>query len=184
MAVTLIRIVGARPPAVWAAVTDFTAHANAVPLTTIRQETGEPGEGWRFVARTALGPLHVDDPMRITYWSPLGAQDEPEVGRFEIVKLGRVLAGWAQVEVAPGPTPNSTRLTWREEIDLAPLPVLTRPRLTRRVADVATGHLFDRAIDHFSAAARDLEAQTAGRLTSDDGRRASGHSSRTGDDSA
>lgn len=154
MAVTLIRIVGAPPPAVWAAVTDFAAHAQAVPLTTIHGDAGEPDLGWRFVARTSVGPLTVDDPMRITLWSPLGQGEDPQSGRFDIVKEGRVLAGWAQVVVEPGPTPSSTRLTWREEIDLAPLALLTRPRPLRRAADLATARLFDRAIDHFSAAAR------------------------------
>ncbi len=156
MAVTLIRYVGALPASVWAAVTDFPAHADAVPLTTITTDAGDPRVGWRFVARTGIGPLRVDDPMRIALWSPPGEDDG--VGRVEITKEGRVLAGWASIEVAPGPTPGSTRLTWREEIDLAPVPVLTRPARLRRAADLATAALFDRAIDRFSAAARAIDA--------------------------
>lgn len=155
MAVTLIRYVGARPASVWAAVTDFPAHADAVPLTTITTDAGAPRVGWRFVARTGVGPLHVDDPMRIALWSP---PDDDGVGRFEIAKEGRVLAGWATVEVSPGPTPASTRLVWREEIDLAPVPALTRSPRLRRAADRATAALFDRAIGRFSAAARALDA--------------------------
>lgn len=151
MAVTLVRIVGAPPEPVWRAVTDFPAHADAVPLTTIRTDPGEPRVGWRFVARTALGPLHVDDPMRLTAWS---APDAHGRAGFTIVKEGRLLDGWASVTVEPGPTPGSTRLTWREEIGFAPAPVLTGLRPLRRATDLATARLFDRAIDHFSAAAR------------------------------
>ena len=158
MAVTLIRIVGARPPAVWAAVCDFAAHAHAMPRTTIRCDAGAPGLDWRFVARRRVGPLRVDDTMRITYWSPLGEGDEPESGHFELVKEGPQLAGWAQIAVEPGPTRSSTRLTWREEVTSARLPLLTRPRVLRRAADVATARFFDHAIDHFSAAARSIEA--------------------------
>lgn len=155
MAVTLIRHVGASPRALWEAVTDFVAHAEAVPLTTIHPEPGRPAPGWRFTARTALGPVGFDDPMRLTTWEPPGSDpDEPDSGFFELVKEGRLLGGWASVRVGPGTSERTSRLEWREEIWLAPLPALTRPRPLRRLADLATARLFDRAIDRFSAAAR------------------------------
>lgn len=156
MAVTLIRYVGASPRAVWEAVTDFAAHADAVPLTSIRPEPGSPRPGWGFVARTALGPARFDDPMRLTEWTPV-PQDprQPQRGAFTIVKEGRLLAGWARVSVEPATSERTCRLVWREQIDLAPLPILTRPRPLRRAVDLATARLFDRAIDRFSAAARE-----------------------------
>lgn len=155
MAVTLIRHIGASPRAVWDAVTDFAAHADAVPLTTMRLDDGPPRQGWAFVARTAVGPLAFDDPMRITTWQPVPSDPQAEqLGEFEIRKEGRLLAGWAHVIVEPDFGPDTCRLVWREQIDLRPLPVLTRPRLLRRAADLATARLFDRAIDRFAATAR------------------------------
>lgn len=155
MAVTLIRYLGATPLAVWEAVTDFSAHGDAVPLTSVRMDPGPPGQGWRFVARTALGPAGFDDPMRITEWTPVPSDpNEPQRGAFTIVKEGRLLAGWAHVSVEPATSERTCKLVWREQIDLAPVPALTRPRPLRRAADLATARLFDRAIDRFSAAAR------------------------------
>lgn len=84
---------------------DFARHR--VPLTRVRSVDGG------FIARTAIGPIGFDDPMTITAWEP------PH--RLRIEKTGKVLAGWAEIEVVPaGP---GSAIMWREEIRPAFLPV-------------------------------------------------------------
>jgi hypothetical protein len=93
--------------AVWARVSDLVGHAAGVPLTTTTSDPGEPGLGWRFTPRTALGPLGFDDPMVVTVWDP------PR--RLRVEKRGRVLAGWADISLTSLPQ-GGTRVTWQEEV--------------------------------------------------------------------
>ena len=44
--------------------------------------------GATFVARTALGPLHFDDPMEVTQWRP-PTDDEPGVCTIAKRGIGR-----------------------------------------------------------------------------------------------
>lgn len=120
--------------AVWARVSDLAGHAEGVPFTTGSADPGEPGLGWRFVARTGLGPLGFDDPMVITAWDP------PR--RLRVEKTGRVLSGWADISLASLPQ-GGTRVTWQEEV----LPA--QPRIARRVRpifDAAGRVVFGRAL--------------------------------------
>lgn len=92
---------------VWARVSDLVGHAAGVPFTTTTSDPGDPGFGWRFTPRTAIGPLGFDDPMVVTVWDP------PR--RLRVEKRGRVLAGWADISLTALPG-GGTRVTWQEEV--------------------------------------------------------------------
>ena len=85
----------------WRRLTRWPRHADAVPLTRITVVTSEPTrEGTRFVARSGIGPLGFDDPMEVTVWRPPA---DGESGLCRLEKRGRVVLGWAELEVRPGP---------------------------------------------------------------------------------
>lgn len=111
----------------WARVSDLRSHTAHVPLTEVRQDSGDARLGTEFVARTGLGPLGFNDSMLITAWEP------PH--RLRIVKTGRLLAGWAQIEVHPDPA--GCRVRWAEELWLRG----ARP-LTVALADCLWPRLF------------------------------------------
>ena len=98
--------VSTSPEATFALLTDWTRHGDVVPLTRVRlTDTG-------FVARTALGPLGFDDVMDVEAWDPPRS--------FRIVKRGRLVQGWADVEVAPrGP---GSLVTWTEAVHVWGVP--------------------------------------------------------------
>ncbi|MER6027553.1 SRPBCC family protein [Streptomyces sp. NPDC001851] len=103
----------------WRRLTTWPRHADAVPLTRVRVLTPEPtGVGTRFVARSGLGPLAVDDVMEVTVWRPPA---DGEAGLCRLEKRGRVVLGWAEIEVVPGPGGRS-RVVWREELRVRGLP--------------------------------------------------------------
>ncbi|MEU2052611.1 SRPBCC family protein [Streptomyces bungoensis] len=103
----------------WRRLTDWPRHGDAVPLTRITVVTSTPThEGTRFVARSGIGPLGFDDPMDVTLWRP-PADGEPGLCRLE--KRGRVMLGWAEIEVRPGPG-GRARVVWREELSVRFLP--------------------------------------------------------------
>ncbi|KUN89795.1 Immediate-early protein 2 [Streptomyces bungoensis] len=103
----------------WRRLTDWPRHGAAVPLTRITVVTSTPThEGTRFVARSGIGPLGFDDPMDVTLWRP-PADGEPGLCRLE--KRGRVMLGWAEIEVRPGPG-GRARVVWREELSVRFLP--------------------------------------------------------------
>ncbi|MFG1670066.1 SRPBCC family protein [Streptomyces sp. Y7] len=98
----------------WRRLTEWHRHADVVPLTRIRVTTPEPThEGTLFVARSGIGPLSFDDPMRVTLWHP--PSDDATPGMCRLEKQGRVIQGWAEIEVRPGPG-GRTRVVWREEL--------------------------------------------------------------------
>ncbi|MEV0778920.1 SRPBCC family protein [Streptomyces sp. NPDC050433] len=106
----------------WRRVTDWPAHGRRVPLTGIRVETPEPtGTGTVFVARTGLGRVRFDDPMEIVRWEP---PEAGRPGRCRMEKRGRVITGWAEIEVTEA-APESggrTLVCWAEELRVAFLP--------------------------------------------------------------
>lgn len=116
---SLVRTPPLPPDEAWRRLTEWPRHADAVPLTRIRVLTPAPTrEGTRFVARSGLGPLTVDDVMEVTVWRP-PAGDEGGLCRLE--KRGRIVLGWAEIEVLPGPGGRS-RVVWREELRVRSLP--------------------------------------------------------------
>jgi hypothetical protein len=124
---------------VWALVTDWPAHGRWIPLTRVHIDPDSPvrtGQGTRFTGRTALGPIGFDDPMTVTEWRPPAAGG---AGRCRVVKRGRWLTGWAEIEVRPDGA--GCRLSWLEDV---------RPRWTPRTADPVVARmgklLFDRVL--------------------------------------
>jgi hypothetical protein len=102
-------------------VTDWPRHAAFLPLTTI-QLVGlvRADVGARFVARTALGPLHFDDPMEVVHWRPpTGAA--PGVCRVD--KRGRVIAGSTLITVTPAR--EGSVVHWQEDATIRYLGPLT-----------------------------------------------------------
>lgn len=115
------------PAEVFARLTDWERHGEAVPLTRIRRtDTG-------FVARTAVGPIGFDDVMDVVAWDP------PRSCRIE--KRGRVVTGWAEVHVEP--TPHGSRVVWREVAHTVGV-----PRFAARLEEAAGRRLFGRVVDH------------------------------------
>ncbi|MFJ7175101.1 SRPBCC family protein [Streptomyces massasporeus] len=105
----------------WRRITRWPRHGDAVPLTVV--EVVPPGptrEGSRVVARSGAGPLVLYDPMEVTVWQP---PQDGAAGVCRLEKRGRVVLGWAELEVRPGPG-GRTRVIWREEIRIRFLPSL------------------------------------------------------------
>jgi carbon monoxide dehydrogenase subunit G len=123
----VVREVPMEPAEVFARLTDWERHGEAVPLTRIRRtESG-------FVARTGVGPLGFDDVMDVVAWDP------PRSCRIE--KRGRVVKGWAEVHVEP--TPHGSRVVWREVAHTVGV-----PRFAARLEEAAGRRLFGRVVDH------------------------------------
>lgn len=156
--VTVRRVVDRPIRDVWARVADPAGHR--LPLTRVQVPAAGLGVGVRFVARTGLGPLRFADPMIVTRWSPpdrpgrgpdadppapTEAEDEAE---YAVVKVGRVLTGWAQVRLR-ALNGRRTALVWTEQISLKPsaLGPLLQPLTDRAVAA-----MFGRAVDAMLAA--------------------------------
>ncbi|WP_318200618.1 SRPBCC family protein [Streptomyces sp. SCL15-4] len=116
---SLARTVPLPPKEAWRRLTRWPRHAGAVPLTRIRVLTPAPNrEGTRFVARSGIGPLTLDDVMEVTVWHPpAGGED----GMCRLEKRGRTILGWAEIEVRPAPGGGS-RVVWREELRVRFLP--------------------------------------------------------------
>ncbi|MFK0128698.1 SRPBCC family protein [Streptomyces nigra] len=123
----------------WRRLTEWPRHGDVVPFTRIRVLTSGPTrEGTRFVARTGLGPLGFDDPMDVTLWEPPG---DTAPGRCRLEKRGRVMTGWAEIEVRPGPG-GRTRAVWHEEVR-----VRFVPGALDGVVRLAGRYLFGRAMN-------------------------------------
>ncbi|MFJ4923239.1 SRPBCC family protein [Streptomyces sp. NPDC088725] len=127
----------------WRRLTDWPAHADQVPLTTISVLTpGPTGVGTLFVARTALGRAGFDDPMEVVVWDP-PAPGRP--GHCRLEKRGRVLLGWAEIGVREEEDGRS-RARWTEDLRIGRLPARFDPLLGPAIA--GTGHaVFGRAVD-------------------------------------
>ena len=141
----LTRLCAAPPTAVWDVVTDFAAYGDWMPLTRMRVDAGGPRPGWGFAGFSGVGRLGFSDSMLVTAWEPPTAVG---VGRFRIVKTGRLLGGWAEISVEP--EGEGTRLDWREDVVVRPLPFkrVFAPLLRR-----ASGLLYGRALDAMVARA-------------------------------
>ncbi|MFJ5677984.1 SRPBCC family protein [Streptomyces sp. NPDC093097] len=134
------------PEAAWRRLTRWEAHAALVPLTAITVTTPPPsGVGTTFVARTGLGRLAFDDVMRVVSWVPPGSA-AGTVGRCRLEKRGRIVTGWATIEVSPWD--EGCRVVWSGELRLRGLPSALRPVLARSArwlyGRIADGLLVDR----------------------------------------
>lgn len=129
-----------RAPAavLWDVVTDFGAYGAWMPLTRMETEPAPPGLGYAFTGRSGLGPLGFDDSMLVSAWEPAGADG----GRFRVVKTGRVLGGWVDVRVEP--VGQGSRLDWREDVVVRPLPL---KRAFAPLVSRGSAWLYGRALD-------------------------------------
>lgn len=147
----------------WLRVTDWRAHAAQVPLTTVSSVTPSPTRvGTVFVARSGLSgsgrgdsglgrfrfgrfrfgrfrlaDFGFDDPMEVVHWQP---PDDGAPGLCRLEKRGRVITGWAEIEVLPeGP---GAVVVWVEELHIRLVPRLFDP-LVVRVARLVFGRALD-----------------------------------------
>lgn len=105
----------------WRRITLWPRHGEVVPLTAVRVDPPEPTRvGTVVVARSGVGALAFDDPMEVTVWQP---PQDGTPGMCRLEKRGRVVLGWAELAVRPGPG-GRTRVVWREEIRIRLLPSL------------------------------------------------------------
>jgi hypothetical protein len=133
------RRTGLPPAEAWRRLTTWERHTASVPFTRIRLDTPPPsGVGTAFTARTRLGPVGFDDPMRVTEWVP--PDGVSGAGRCRLEKTGRTVTGWAEIEVAPDGAGSLVR--WREEVRVGKLPSAL-DRVTAGTARV----VFARALD-------------------------------------
>lgn len=126
----------------WRRITDWPAHGRRVPLTRVLVGTpGPTGVGTVFVARTGLGRAGFDDPMEVVRWEP-PAPGSP--GHCRLEKLGRVITGWAEIEVtaAADGADGRTLVCWTEELRVGFLP-RSLDRVTARTGRVVFGRVVD-----------------------------------------
>ncbi|MFF0199872.1 SRPBCC family protein [Streptomyces sp. NPDC005017] len=126
----------------WRRLTDWPRHGDAVPLTRVTATPAPPTrQGTVVVARSGLGPLGFDDRMDVTVWRP-PADGGPGLCRLE--KRGRVVRGWAEIEVLPEPD-GRTGVLWREELGVRFLPGAVDP-LLGATARATFGRAVDRLL--------------------------------------
>ena len=146
MAFTISRSTLLAPEVAWSALTDLAEHTHDVPFTDVQVPAGGLVLGAEVVAWTRLGPLAVADRMLVTVLEP--------GRRLRLVKVGRLLRGWADITVRADPDrPDGALVDWTEELWV---PGLRRP--TRRIGDRVGPLLFGRVVDALLArAAGDVE---------------------------
>lgn len=153
----LERIVAVQPRQMWDIITDWAGYARWMPLTTMRLDPGPTGIGWSFAGLTGVGRVRLRDVMRITDWTP---PSETGSGAFRLVKIGRPLAGWAEVSVRPIAGGAQTQLLWRENIVVRPVLL---GRLLAPLTDRVNKALFAKVIDEMVAEAVHASRRSAGR---------------------
>jgi uncharacterized protein YndB with AHSA1/START domain len=135
------RTVAVPPRQVWDVVTDWAGYARWMPLTTMRLGQGPTRIGWSFAGLTGVGRLRFADVMRITDWAPPSEEGQ---GAFRLVKVGHLLAGWAEVSVLPLSGGKHTQLLWRENIVVRPVFL---GRLLTPLTDRFNKALFSRVVN-------------------------------------
>jgi uncharacterized protein YndB with AHSA1/START domain len=142
------RIVAVPPRQVWDVITDWAGYSRWMPLTTMRLDQGPTTVGWSFAGLTGVARLRFTDAMLITVWAPPA---EAGPGTFRLVKVGRLLAGWAEVSVTPIAGGEQTRLLWRENIVIRPLWL---GRFLAPLTDRVNQVLFAKVIEQMAASLR------------------------------
>lgn len=101
--------IDAAPQRVWDVLAEIEQHvtwmadAESIRFTTDQRR----GVGTRFVCRTAVGPLRLDDRMEITEWDPPRAMG---------VRHSGVVSGSGRFELTPIDNGRRTRATWAEDL--------------------------------------------------------------------
>ena len=143
MAFTVSRSTALAPEVAWSAVTDLAEHTRDVPFTDVQVPAGGLVLGAEVIAWTRLGPLGIADRMLVTVLDP--------GRRLRLVKVGRLLRGWADITVRTDPErADGAVVDWTEELWL---PGLRGP--TRRLGDRVGPIVFGRVVDAVLARAAD-----------------------------
>lgn len=101
------------PAVIWQRLWDLSRHTEATPFTRVQSQHDQPlGAGVRFLARTSLGPLRLDDRMVVRWWQP------PHLAVIE--KIGPVLFGRIRVEITQ--TSTGSALVWLQSYSVAKMP--------------------------------------------------------------
>lgn len=122
----------------FARITDWPRHSAHIPLTTVVVTSDPPaGVGTTFVGRTGLGRIGFEDPMTVTRWEPPRGGDP---GRCRLEKTGKLIVGWAEIEVRAEGT--GSRVIWTEHVSVRGVPRVVDP-----LAKAGGQWMFGRAID-------------------------------------
>lgn len=114
--------VPASATAVWAALTAWETHGEWIPMTRVRILSGDGGLGTRFVARTGIGPLALDDVMVVTSFDVAARAASVE-------KVGR-LTGSADFRISED-RPGASLVHWSEAVRVPGLPRFLAPIVAR-----------------------------------------------------
>lgn len=102
---------GEAPEVVWTRLWNLNRHTAVVPFTTVLSQ--EPlDRGTRFIARTTLGPITIDDRMVVRRWEP------PR--RATVEKVGPVLFGTIDATIQE--EGDGCRLTWEQTYAVRAVP--------------------------------------------------------------
>jgi hypothetical protein len=130
-------------PEAWRRLLDLQAHSSVIPLTTVSGDVLEADrliDGSRFVARTGVGPLAVDDAMVVESIVPPTVH---AAGSVRIRKRGNVVRGRIELRVAPATT--GCTVAWWQRIGVRGVPGVLDP-LVSRVARAAYGRALRRLL--------------------------------------
>ncbi|WP_034262303.1 SRPBCC family protein [Actinospica robiniae] len=124
--------------AVWDALTDWPAHDEWMPATTVQTVDGDGrAVGGRIVAYTGFGRLGFADPMEVTEWRP--------PTRCVMRHTGKIVRGLTTFEIVPvAEESDGSTLTWHERYEIpggrlgAYGFVLARPVLARALQHALT----------------------------------------------
>jgi len=108
---------------VWDELVDWKSHAEWIPMTRVKVGSGAPTDvGHEFTAWTGLGPLSLEDRMRVVRcdWD-----DATSSGDCEVEKLGPVLNGKAGFTVEPEGAGSA--LVWLEDVTIKFVPQFAAP---------------------------------------------------------
>jgi len=118
----------APPRTVWDELIDWKGHERWIPATRVElDDDHDPtAVGSTFVAFTGIGPLALEDRMRVTEcaWN-----EDERSGVCEVAKIGPLLGGRAGFTVAPAP--SGSRVVWLEDVTVPRLPGLLSPVAAR-----------------------------------------------------
>jgi hypothetical protein len=112
---------------VWDELVNWKGHEAWIPATRVQVDGDDPtAAGATFTAWTGLGPLALEDRMRVTEctWA-----EATQRGSCEVEKLGPVLRGRAEFTVEP--RGRGARVEWTEDVTVRWLPRLFAPVVAR-----------------------------------------------------
>lgn len=115
---------------VWDDLVDWKGHEEWIPLTRVKVGEGDmTAVGHEFTAWTGMGPLSLEDRMRVTKcdWDPVA-----DGGDCEVEKLGPVLRGRAGFTVTPNG--SGSTMEWFEDVTVKFVPQFVAPVINKVAA--------------------------------------------------